>query len=90
MSLDYAKHLHLSIKMLKEPRRLFNVDGTPNKGLGWASEKIERSEIFERAVGARQRRYRGDEDSSRPCFVLKTLQSAGIETQFKPLSVMTA
>ena len=31
MSLDYAKHLHLPIKMLKEPRRLFNVDGTPNK-----------------------------------------------------------
>ena len=31
MSLDYAKHLHLPIKMLKEPRKLFNVDGTPNK-----------------------------------------------------------
>ena len=31
MSLDYAKHLHLPIKMLKEPQRLFNVDGTPNK-----------------------------------------------------------
>src|SRR5229473_3809894 len=31
MSLDYAKHLHLPIKTLKEPRRLFNVDGTPNK-----------------------------------------------------------
>ncbi len=31
MSLDYAKHLHLPIKTLKEPRRLYNVDGTPNK-----------------------------------------------------------
>ncbi len=31
MSLDYAKHLHLPIKTLKEPRRLFNVNGTPNR-----------------------------------------------------------
>ena len=31
MSLDYAKHLHLPIKILKEPRRLFNVNGTPNR-----------------------------------------------------------
>ena len=31
MSLDYAKHLHLPIKALKEPRKLFNVNGTPNK-----------------------------------------------------------
>jgi len=31
MSLDYAKYLHLPIKMLKEPRKLFNVDGTPNR-----------------------------------------------------------
>ena len=31
MSLDYAKHLHLPIKMLKEPRRLFNVNRTPNR-----------------------------------------------------------
>ncbi len=31
MSLDYAKHLHLPIKMLKEPRRLFNVNRTLNK-----------------------------------------------------------
>ncbi len=31
MSLDYTKHLHLPIKTLKEPRRLFNVDGTPNR-----------------------------------------------------------
>ena len=31
ISLDYAKHLHLPIKMLKEPRRLFNVNRTPNK-----------------------------------------------------------
>ena len=31
MSLDYAKYLHLPIKTLKEPRSLFNVDGTPNR-----------------------------------------------------------
>jgi hypothetical protein len=31
MSLDYAKYLHLPIKTLKEPRKLFNVDGTPNR-----------------------------------------------------------
>ncbi len=31
MSLDYAKCLHLPIKTLKEPRRLFNVNGTPNR-----------------------------------------------------------
>jgi len=31
MSLDYAQYLHLPIKMLKEPRRLFNVDRTPNR-----------------------------------------------------------
>src|SRR5882757_8186867 len=31
MSLDYAKHLHLPIKTLQEPRRLFNIDGTLNK-----------------------------------------------------------
>ena len=31
MSLDYTKHLHLPIKMLKEPRRLFNINGTPNR-----------------------------------------------------------
>jgi hypothetical protein len=30
MSLDYVKYLHLPIKTLKELRRLFNVDGTPN------------------------------------------------------------
>jgi hypothetical protein len=30
MSLDYAKYLHLLIKTLKEPRKLFNIDGTPN------------------------------------------------------------
>ncbi len=30
MSLPYAKYLHLPIKMLTEPRRLFNVDGTQN------------------------------------------------------------
>ena len=31
MSLDYAKHLHLPIKILKEPRRLFNINSTPNR-----------------------------------------------------------
>ncbi len=31
MSLDYAKHLHLPIKTLKEPRKLFNVNRTLNK-----------------------------------------------------------
>ena len=31
ISLDYAKYLHLPIKTLKEPRKLFNVDGTPNR-----------------------------------------------------------
>jgi len=30
MSLDYTKYLHLLIKTLKEPRKLFNVDGTLN------------------------------------------------------------
>jgi hypothetical protein len=31
MNLDYAKHLRVPIQCLKEPRKLFNVDGTPNK-----------------------------------------------------------
>ncbi len=31
MSLQYAKYLQLPIKVLSEPRRLFNVDGTRNK-----------------------------------------------------------
>ena len=30
MSLPYAKYLHLPIKTLAEPWRLFNVDGTQN------------------------------------------------------------
>ena len=34
MSQDYAKYLHLPIKTLREPRKLFNVDGTPN----WAGD----------------------------------------------------
>jgi len=34
MSLPYTKYLHLLIKTLQEPRRLFNVDGTQN----WAGE----------------------------------------------------
>jgi RNase H-like domain found in reverse transcriptase/Reverse transcriptase (RNA-dependent DNA polymerase) len=31
MNLEYAKYLHMPIQHLKEPRKLFNVDGTPNK-----------------------------------------------------------
>jgi len=31
MSLDYTKYLQLPIQRMKEPRRLFNVDGTPNR-----------------------------------------------------------
>ncbi len=31
MSLQYVKYLQLPIKVLSEPRRLFNVDGTQNK-----------------------------------------------------------
>ena len=31
MNLEYAKFLRLPIQCLKEPRRLYNVDGTPNK-----------------------------------------------------------
>jgi len=31
MSLQYTKYLQLPIKVLPEPRRLFNVDGTQNK-----------------------------------------------------------
>ena len=31
MSLQYAKYLHLPIKVLKELRKLFNVDRTPNQ-----------------------------------------------------------
>jgi len=31
MSLPYAKYLHLPIKMLAEPQRLFNMDGTQNQ-----------------------------------------------------------
>ncbi len=31
MSLQYAKYLQLPIKVLAEPWRLFNVDGTQNK-----------------------------------------------------------
>ncbi len=31
MSLPYAKYLHLPIKTLAEPWRLFNVDGTQNR-----------------------------------------------------------
>jgi hypothetical protein len=30
MSLNYMKYLHLPIKTLKEPQKLFNVDRTPN------------------------------------------------------------
>jgi Retroviral aspartyl protease len=31
MNLEYAKYLHLPIQRLKEPRKLFNIDGTPNQ-----------------------------------------------------------
>jgi hypothetical protein len=31
MNLDYAKYLQVPIQRLKEPRKLFNIDGTPNK-----------------------------------------------------------
>ena len=31
MTMDYAKHLYLPIKELKEPRMLYNVDGSINK-----------------------------------------------------------
>ena len=31
MSLPYVKYLHLPIKTLAEPWRLFNVDGTQNQ-----------------------------------------------------------
>jgi hypothetical protein len=30
MNLEYAKYLHLPIKVLPQPRKLFNVDGTQN------------------------------------------------------------
>src|SRR5487761_914864 len=32
LNLNYAKYLHLPIKRLAQPRKLFNVDKTPNKG----------------------------------------------------------
>src|SRR5487761_1770368 len=32
LNLNYAKYLHLPIKRLAQPRKLFNVDRTPNKG----------------------------------------------------------
>jgi hypothetical protein len=31
MNLQYAKHLQLPIQCLKEPHKLFNVNGTPNR-----------------------------------------------------------
>jgi hypothetical protein len=31
MSLEYTKYLHLPIKTLPQPRKLFNVDGTQNR-----------------------------------------------------------
>jgi hypothetical protein len=31
MNLEYAKYLQLPIQRLKEPRKLYNVDGTPNQ-----------------------------------------------------------
>jgi hypothetical protein len=34
MNLEYAKYLQMPIKCLKEPRKLYNVNGTPN----WSGE----------------------------------------------------
>jgi hypothetical protein len=31
MNLEYAKYLHMPIQHLKEPRKLFNIDGTLNR-----------------------------------------------------------
>jgi hypothetical protein len=31
MNLDYARYLRIPIQCLKEPRKLFNINGTPNK-----------------------------------------------------------
>jgi hypothetical protein len=31
MNLEYAKYLQLPIQCLKEPRKLYNVDGTSNQ-----------------------------------------------------------
>jgi hypothetical protein len=31
MNLEYTKYLHMPIQHLKEPRKLFDVDGTPNR-----------------------------------------------------------
>jgi hypothetical protein len=31
INLEYAKYLQLLIQCLKEPRKLYNVDGTPNQ-----------------------------------------------------------
>ena len=31
MAMDYAKHLHLPIKELKEPQMLYNMDSSINK-----------------------------------------------------------
>jgi hypothetical protein len=31
MNLEYAKYLHVPIQCLKESRKLFNVNGTPNQ-----------------------------------------------------------
>jgi Retroviral aspartyl protease len=31
INLEYAKYLQMPIKHLKEPRKLYNIDGTPNQ-----------------------------------------------------------
>jgi hypothetical protein len=31
MNLEYAKYLQLPIQCLREPRKLYNIDGTPNQ-----------------------------------------------------------
>ena len=53
MSLPYAKYLHLPIKTLAEPRRLFNVDGTQNR-----AEDLKYYVDMKTRTGARQTNLR--------------------------------
>ncbi len=52
MSLQYAKYLHLPIKVLNKPRRLFNVDGTRNKAgdLKYYTDLHTRTETTQRTL----------------------------------------
>jgi hypothetical protein len=45
MNLQYAEYLQLPIKRLPEPRRLLNVDGTPNKVEPYNSIPISTSKL---------------------------------------------